>query len=109
MQSQEKANLPTMERQQNTGTTAWKIRIANEDLYLLKWIAEKFAEQDGGLFPKPTVTDLLHKAIEHYIEEALAALPKLHRGHAAHASPGKLSPFGPPSKPADRMGTPKPS
>lgn len=57
-------------RENKTGATAWKIRIENEDLYLLKQIADKIAEQDRGLIPKPTITAMIHKAIKNYIAEA---------------------------------------
>jgi hypothetical protein len=59
------------ERRQKTGTTAWKIRIENEDLHLLKRVAEKIAAHDGGMIPKPSITALIQKAVKHYIAEAL--------------------------------------
>ena len=68
---QEEPAIPTMERPKQRGTTAWKIRIDNGDLFLLKQIAEKIAEQDRGLIPKPTVTALIQKSIKNYIAEAL--------------------------------------
>ena len=54
-----------------TGTTAWKIRIDNEDLQLLKQVAEKIAGQNGGMIPKPSITAMIQKAVKKYITEAL--------------------------------------
>ncbi len=71
------------ERRQKTGTTAWKIRIENEDLQLLKRVAEKIAEQDGGMIPKPSITALIQKAVKHYISEAL----QRYRGGSEEARP----------------------
>ena len=71
MQNRQKQNPPAGGRSDKSGTTAWKIRIENEDLHLLKQIAEKIAEPDRGLIPKPTVTALIQKAIKNYIAEAL--------------------------------------
>ena len=72
------------ERRQKTGTTAWKIRIENEDLHLLKRVAEKIAAQDGGMMiPKPSITALIQKAVKHYIAEAL----QRYRGGSNEARP----------------------
>ena len=101
MQHQEKLNPPTLKSPRKAGATAWKIKIENEDLYLLKWIAERLGEQDGGLAPKPTVTALLHKAIKNYIEEAFVMLSKRPRRKVAQAGSGRLGPFLLSAEPAD--------
>lgn len=59
------------ERGRKTGTTAWKIRIENQDLELLKRVAERMAAQDGGMIPKPSITAMIQKAIKNYIADAL--------------------------------------
>ena len=58
-----------MKRQQES-STAWKIRIANEDIKLLKCVSQAMATKERGLIPEPSITAMIQKAIKNYISEA---------------------------------------
>ena len=58
-----------MKRQQEC-STAWKIRIANEDIQLLKCVSQAMANKERGLVPEPSITAMIQKAIKNYISEA---------------------------------------
>ena len=55
---------------QKLGSTAWKIRIANEDIQLLKCVSQAMAAKERGLVPEPSITAMIQKAIKHYISDA---------------------------------------
>ena len=52
-------------------STAWKIRIDNEDLLFLKRVSQAIARRERGLIPEPSITALIQTAIKKYVSEAL--------------------------------------
>ena len=62
--------VPKEKQNRTSRSTAWKIRIDNDDLNFLKRVSEAIARKDRGLIPEPSITALIQTAIKNYISEA---------------------------------------